>query len=101
MRVAAAGLAALHTGAQLGRLQKKARTVWWKMSLTVWLFQVGNIPYGSTEEQLAEVFKEVGPVVSFRLVFDRDTGKPRGYGFCEYRDSETALSAMRNLNGYE
>jgi len=39
--------------------------------------------------------------VSFRLVFDRETGKPKGYGFCEYRDSATALSAMRNLNGHE
>jgi len=34
-------------------------------------------------------------------VFDRDTGKPKGYGFCEYRDPETALSAMRNLNGFD
>lgn len=37
----------------------------------------------------------------YRLVFDRETGKPKGYGFCEYKDQETALSAMRNLNGYE
>lgn len=47
-----------------------------------------------------------------RLVFDRDTGKPKGYGFCEYRDSgksssalsytkETALSAIRNLNNVD
>jgi cleavage stimulation factor subunit 2 len=36
-----------------------------------------------------------------RLVFDRDTGKPKGYGFCEYADAQTALSAMRNLNGWE
>jgi RNA recognition motif-containing protein len=36
-----------------------------------------------------------------RLVNDKDTGKPRGFGFCEYRDGETALSAMRNLNGRE
>lgn len=35
------------------------------------------------------------------MVFDRETGKPKGYGFCEYKDQETALSAMRNLNGYE
>ena len=34
-------------------------------------------------------------------MFDRDTGKPKGYGFCEYRDPQTAMSAMRNLNGYE
>jgi cleavage stimulation factor subunit 2 len=57
---------------------------------------VGNIPYELTEEQLVDIFKEVGPVKSFRLVFDRDTSKPRGYGFCEYYDPETASSAVRN-----
>lgn len=62
---------------------------------------VGNIPYDATEQQLIEVFQQVGPVVSFRLVFDRESGKPKGYGFCEYRDQETALSAMRNLNNYD
>ncbi|ORX43157.1 hypothetical protein BCR36DRAFT_586827 [Piromyces finnis] len=59
------------------------------------------ILYDYTEEQLTEIFKEVGPVVSFRLVFDRESGKPRGYGFCEYQDAETAASAVRNLNSYE
>ncbi|XP_038725894.1 cleavage stimulating factor 64-like [Tripterygium wilfordii] len=62
---------------------------------------VGNIPYDVTEEKLIEICKEVGPVVSFRLVIDRETGKPKGYGFCEYKDEETALSARRNLQGYE
>lgn len=62
---------------------------------------VGNIPYEATEEKLREIFTEVGPVVSFKLVYDRETGKPKGYGFCEFKDQETALSAMRNLNGFE
>ena len=81
---------------------------------------VGNIPYEATEEKLKDIFSEVGQVgefvlnsrilesflnlcclVSFKLVYDRETGKPKGYGFCEYKDQETALSAMRNLNGYE
>eukprot|EP00249_Psilotum_nudum_P015458 c25337_g1_i1 orf=264-2270(-) len=62
---------------------------------------VGNIPYDATEEQLIQICEEVGPVVSFRLVLDRETGKPKGYGFCEFRDEETALSARRNLQGYE
>ncbi|XP_065293687.1 cleavage stimulation factor subunit 2 isoform X2 [Dermacentor albipictus] len=62
---------------------------------------VGNIPYEATEEQLKDIFSEVGPVVSFRLVYDRETGKPKGYGFCEYKDQETALSAMRNLNAFD
>jgi cleavage stimulation factor subunit 2 len=35
------------------------------------------------------------------LVIDRETGKPKGYGFCEYKDEETASSARRNLPGYE
>ncbi|KAI8098656.1 RNA-binding protein [Halteromyces radiatus] len=62
---------------------------------------VGNIPFEYTEEQLIDVFKEVGPVSSFRLLFDRDSGRPKGYGFCEYYDAETAASAVRNLNDYE
>jgi len=33
------------------------------------------------------------------LVFDRETGKPKGYGFCEFADHDTAMSAVRNLNG--
>lgn len=62
---------------------------------------VGNIPFEITEEQLIDIFKEVGPVLSFRLMFDRETGRSRGYAFCEYADSETAASAIRNLSGYE
>ncbi|KRX94774.1 Cleavage stimulation factor subunit 2 [Trichinella pseudospiralis] len=66
-----------------------------------WCFAVGNISYDATEEELKEIFSQVGPVVGFRLVFDRETGKPKGYGFCEYLDQETALSAQRNLCNYE
>ncbi|KAI0050278.1 hypothetical protein FA95DRAFT_640061 [Auriscalpium vulgare] len=62
---------------------------------------VGNVPYNMGEEQLIDVFKSVGQVVGFRLVFDRDTGKPRGYGFCEFADHETAQSAVRNLNNVD
>ena len=62
---------------------------------------VGNLPYDATEEKLKDIFSEVGPVISFKLVYDRESGKPKGYGFCEYKDQETALSAMRNLNQYE
>ena len=48
-----------------------------------------------------DIFRAAGKVLSFRLVYDRESGKPKGYGFCEYEDQETALSAMRNLNGFE
>ncbi|CAK5275805.1 unnamed protein product [Mycena citricolor] len=59
---------------------------------------VGNVPYNMGEQALIDHFKTVGQVVGFRLVFDRDTGKAKGYGFCEFADHETALSAVRNLN---
>ena len=35
------------------------------------------------------------------MVFDKDTGKPKGYGFCEFFDVHTAESAVRNLNGHD
>jgi hypothetical protein len=45
---------------------------------------VGNIPHGTTEDQMKEIFSVIGPVLSFRIVFDRETGNPKGYGFAEY-----------------
>jgi len=52
---------------------------------------VGNVPYNMSEEALIDVFKSVGQVVGFRLVFDRDTGKPKGYGFCEFAGTSISL----------
>ncbi|KAI8906677.1 hypothetical protein EDD86DRAFT_209495 [Gorgonomyces haynaldii] len=62
---------------------------------------IGNIPYDVSETQIVDIFSEVGKVLNFRLVFDRDTGKPKGFGFLTYPDHETAASAVRNLNNYE
>lgn len=62
---------------------------------------VGNIPYDTSEELLKSIFNQAGNVISFKMVYDRETGKPKGYGFCEYQDQEMANSAMRNLNNYE
>ncbi len=62
---------------------------------------VGSIPFDTTEQQLIDIFSQVGPVQLFKIVFDKETGKPRGFGFCEYFDAETAKSAIRNLNNYD
>lgn len=62
---------------------------------------VGSIPFDTTEEQLKDIFSQVGPVQMFKIVFDKETGKSRGFGFCEYFDAETAKSAIRNLNNYD
>jgi len=56
---------------------------------------------GLTEEQITEIFSSVGRVLSFRLVYDRETGRPKGFGFAEYSDQETAASAVRNLDNHE
>ncbi|KAG2449127.1 hypothetical protein HYH02_005875 [Chlamydomonas schloesseri] len=47
------------------------------------------------------MFSQVGAIKSLRMVTDKDTGKPKGYGFCEYHDVGTAQSAVRNLNKFE
>ncbi|KAH3662331.1 hypothetical protein OGAPHI_005583 [Ogataea philodendri] len=53
-----------------------------------------------TEDQILDIARSVGPVVSSKLLFDRETGKSKGYAFIEYQDLETARSAVRNLNNY-
>ncbi|KAI0817715.1 hinge domain of cleavage stimulation factor subunit 2-domain-containing protein [Xylaria sp. FL0064] len=62
---------------------------------------VGNIPYGLSEEQITDIFGTAGKVLNFRLVYDRETGRPKGFGFAEYPDADSAASAVRNLNDYE
>nr|VZI20244.1 unnamed protein product [Spirometra erinaceieuropaei] len=62
---------------------------------------VGNIPYEATEEKLIELFSKAGPVNGFRLVYDRESGKPKGYGFCEYSNAAIAASALRNLHNID
>ncbi|RKU46155.1 hypothetical protein DL546_007813 [Coniochaeta pulveracea] len=62
---------------------------------------VGNIPYGLSEEQITDIFSQAGKVLNFRLVYDRETGRPKGFGFAEYPDADSAASAVRNLNDHE
>ncbi|MCJ1454610.1 hypothetical protein MMC28_004963 [Mycoblastus sanguinarius] len=61
---------------------------------------IGNIPYGLTEEQIIHTFSSVGQVLNFRLVYDNDTGRPKGFGFAEFADTDAAASAVRNLNNH-
>lgn len=62
---------------------------------------IGNIPYGLTEEQIVQIASSVGQVLNFRLVYDTDTGRPKGFGFAEFADSDAAASAVRNLDKYQ
>ena len=62
---------------------------------------IGNIPYGVSEEMIMEIFSSCGKVMNFRLVYDKETGQPKGFGFLEYSDTDSAQSAIRNLNEYD
>ena len=60
---------------------------------------VGNLPFTVTEDELREVFARHGEVQSVNVIMDRDTGRPRGFGFVEMNDSSAADDAMRALDG--
>ena len=42
---------------------------------------------GLSEEQISDIFSGAGRVLNFRLVYDRETGRPKGFGFAEYPDA--------------
>lgn len=57
---------------------------------------VGNLPFEATKEKVTELFEQYGDVHSVNLVNDRDTGRPRGFGFVEMgeADADAAISAL-------
>ncbi len=59
---------------------------------------VGNLPFSATEEEIRDLFGRHGSVESVKLVTDRDSGRPRGFGFVEMDESE-AKSAIASLDG--
>lgn len=62
---------------------------------------VGNLSPEVSEDDLREAFETHGQVSSAKVIKDRFTGEPRGFGFIEMPDSEEAKSAMEGLNGTE
>jgi len=61
---------------------------------------VGNLSYQTTEDQLTDLFSEVGTVESATIVTDRDTGRSRGFAFIEM-DKDAAAQAIEKFNGVE
>ena len=47
---------------------------------------VGNLPFSATEDEVRDLFGEFGTVTSVNLISDRETGRPRGFGFVEMED---------------
>ncbi|MCJ2164603.1 MULTISPECIES: RNA-binding protein [unclassified Pseudodesulfovibrio] len=59
---------------------------------------VGNLPWSATEEDIRAAFEAFGEVISVKLINDRETGRPRGFGFVEMED-QGALEAIESLDG--
>jgi RNA recognition motif-containing protein len=60
---------------------------------------VGNLPYNMTEEELNVLFSEAGHVASAKIITDRQTGQPRGFGFVEMDTKAEGQKAISMLNG--
>ncbi|GMR44696.1 hypothetical protein PMAYCL1PPCAC_14891, partial [Pristionchus mayeri] len=60
---------------------------------------VGNMPYQSTENDLGNFFSQVGHVTKVRIVYDRETNRPKGFAFVEFADEQTAQAAINQFNG--
>lgn len=60
---------------------------------------VGNLPFSASDDEIRKLFGEHGTVESVNLITDRDSGRPRGFGFVEM--SSGADEAIRALNQKE
>ena len=58
---------------------------------------VGNLPFSASDDEVRTLFQEFGEVTDVHLVTDRETGRPRGFGFVEM-ESEAADAAINALN---
>ncbi len=61
---------------------------------------VGNLPLGTTDNELREIFSQFGQVHSAKVIMDRDTGRSRGFGFVEMSEN-VARKAISELNEHE
>ena len=61
---------------------------------------VGNLPFSATDQDLRTLFSQYGNVVSVALPTDRETGRPRGFGFVEMAQADAAR-AIESLNGQQ
>jgi RNA recognition motif-containing protein len=62
---------------------------------------VGNISFNTSNQDLEQMFGEVGTVLSSNIIEDRETGRSRGFAFVEMSSNEEAQNAISTLNGKE
>jgi len=62
---------------------------------------VGNLPWSTTDQELSDMFGEIGAVRSATVITDRETGRSRGFGFVEMDSDDDAKKAIADFNGKE
>lgn len=62
---------------------------------------VGNLPFSSTEEEVADLFSQFGDVERVKMITDRETGRPRGFGFVTLADQSRINEAVEALDGQD
>ena len=60
---------------------------------------VGGLPYQTTEQDLLDLFAQVGHVTSASVITDRASGRSKGFGFVEMSNDQEARTAIERLNG--
>jgi RNA recognition motif-containing protein len=65
---------------------------------TVTKLFVGSLAWATTDDSMKAHFEAVGPVLSARVVTDRETGRSRGFGFVEFENVDDAKKAIEQLN---
>jgi RNA recognition motif-containing protein len=61
---------------------------------------VANMPWGVNSAELLDLFSEFGEIISADVVFDKETGRSRGFGFVEFVLDEDAERAIKEMDGY-
>jgi RNA recognition motif-containing protein len=61
---------------------------------------VGNLPFSATEAEVRSLFEQHGTVEAVKIVSDRETGRPRGFGFVDMPSSD-AQAAIEQMNGFD
>lgn len=59
---------------------------------------VGNLPWGVTDKDLADLFSDIGEVESANVAIDRESGRSKGFGFVEMTSDDDAQKAIEQLN---
>lgn len=62
---------------------------------------IGSLAYATTDDTLKAFFEAIGPVVSARVITDRETGRSKGFGFVEFESDDDNQKAVDQLNGKE